>query len=767
VDQPHQEVVGTEPPGGDVLEGPSPVRTERRGRIRPRLPFRPPGDGQRESFESLIRLVRARNSRIDAKELQRAYTFAQESHAGQKRLSGEDFVEHPVAVAAVVADLGLDLPTLQAALLHDVVEDTDFTLDDVRREFGDQVATIVDGLTKLDRIKFRSREQEQAENVRKMMIAMAEDIRVLLIKLADRLHNMRTLQVFSRQKQEQKANETLEIYAPLAHRLGVHRIKWELEDLSFKALHPRRFEEIRHLVEKREGERQEYIEQVSSEALAKLREMKIKADVAGRPKHLYSVYEKMVLRGKEFNEIYDLVGIRVLVESVRDCYAALGALHALWRPVPGRFKDFIAMPKFNMYQSLHTTVIGPEGRPLEIQIRTHQMHLTAEYGIAAHWRYKDKGSKKGSQDESAELAWLSRMLEWQQEMADPREFMEGLRIDLYQGRVFVFTPKGDVVDLPAGSTPIDFAYAIHTEVGHRCVGARVGGRLVPLDYRLQTGEAVEVITSKALDAGPSQDWLSIVQSPRARTKIRQWFSRERREDALEMGRDLLAKSLRRQSLPVVRLSSEEVLGRVVADLKYPNLDALYVAIGEGQVSPQSIVSRITRLLSEETEEESEQILAARPVEIRGPTSAVVVQGRSDVWVKLARCCTPVPGDEITGFVSRGQGVSVHRSDCPNVRELSKEPDRLIEVSWRAGRATSFAVSIQVEALDRQRLLRDVATILGDQHVNIISASSNTGRDRIATLRFTFELADIAHLSSILGSVRRVDGVFDAFRVMPG
>jgi GTP pyrophosphokinase len=743
------------------------VKTERRGGIRSRLPFRPPSDGQRESFEALLRLVKARNSRIDGKELQRAYAFAQESHAGQKRLSGEDFVEHPVAVATVLADLGLDLPTLQAALLHDVVEDTDLTREDIRREFGDQVATIVDGLTKLDRIKFRSREQEQAENVRKMMIAMAEDIRVLLIKLADRLHNMRTLQVFSRQKQEQKANETLEIFAPLAHRLGVHRIKWELEDLSFQALHPRRFEEIKHLVDKREGERQEFIDRVSSEARAKLREMKIKADVAGRPKHLYSVYEKMVLRGKEFNEIYDLVGIRVLVDSVRDCYAALGALHALWRPVPGRFKDFIAMPKFNMYQSLHTTVIGPEGRPLEIQIRTHQMHLTAEYGIAAHWRYKDKGSRKGAQDETAELAWLSRMLEWQQEMADPREFMEGLRIDLYQGRVFVFTPKGDVVDLPAGSTPIDFAYAIHTEVGHRCVGARVGGRLVPLDYQLQTGEVVEVITSKALDAAPSQDWLGIVQSPRARTKIRQWFSRERREDALEMGRDLLAKALRRQSLPVVRLSSEEVLGRVVADLKYPNLDALYVAIGEGQVSPQSIVSRITRLLSEEAEEEAEEIPAARPVEIRGPTSAVVVQGRSDVWVKLSRCCTPVPGDEIIGFVSRGQGVSVHRSDCPNVRELSKEPDRLIEVSWRAGRATSFAVSIQVEALDRQRLLRDVATVLGDQHVNILSASSNTGRDRIATLRFTFELADITHLSSILASVRRVDGVFDAFRVMPG
>jgi GTP diphosphokinase / guanosine-3',5'-bis(diphosphate) 3'-diphosphatase len=746
-----------------------PVKSERRpGRLRSRLPFRPSDDAHRESVDELIRLVRANNSRLDVRELQRAYAFADAAHAGQKRLSGEDFVEHPVAVATILADLGLDLPTMQAALLHDVVEDTEFTLEDVRREFGDQVAAIVDGLTKLDAIKFRSREQEQAENVRKMMIAMAEDIRVLLIKLADRLHNMRTLQVFSRHKQEQKATETLEIYAPLAHRLGVHRIKWELEDLSFQALHPGRFEEIRNLVDKRRGERQDSIDRVRTEAHARLREMKIKADVEGRPKHLYSVYEKMVLRGKEFNEIFDLIGIRVLVDSIRDCYAALGALHSLWRPVPGRFKDFIAMPKFNMYQSLHTTVIGPEGRPLEIQIRTRQMHLTAEYGIAAHWRYKDKAPKKGAADEKAELAWLSRMMEWQQELADPREFMEGLRIDLYSGRAFVFTPKGDVVDLPAGSTPIDFAYSIHTEVGHRTVGARVGGRLVPLDYELHTGDTVEIITSKAADAGPSQDWLSIVTSPRARTKIRQWFSRERREDALETGRDLLSRALRRQSLPVVRLSSDEVMARVVADLKYPNIDALYVAIGEGQVSPQSIVSRITRLLSEETEEEAEEIPAARPVELaRQPTSAVVVQGRSDVWVKLARCCTPVPGDEITGFITRGHGVSVHRTDCPNVRELAHEPDRIIDVSWRPGRATSFAVSIQVEALDRQRLLRDVATVLGDQHVNIVAASSNTGRDRIATLRFTFELADIAHLSSIVSAVQKVDGVYDAYRVMPG
>ncbi|HXF57767.1 MAG TPA: bifunctional (p)ppGpp synthetase/guanosine-3',5'-bis(diphosphate) 3'-pyrophosphohydrolase [Actinomycetota bacterium] len=731
-----------------------------------RHPFRPSDARPTDSFEQLVRVARATNPRIDVRELRRAFEFAAAAHAGQKRLSGEDFIEHPVAVATILADLGMDLTTLQAALLHDVVEDTPLTLEDVRREFGDRVADLVDGLTKLDRIKFRSREQEQAENVRKMLIAMARDIRVLLIKLADRLHNMRTLDVFPREKQREKATETLEIYAPLAHRLGVYRLKWELEDLAFGALHPKQYREIANLVEKREGERQQYVERVAEQLKAKLRQMKIRAEVTGRPKHLYSVYEKMVLRGKEFNEIYDLVGLRVLVDSVRDCYAALGALHSLWKPVPGRFKDYIAMPKFNMYQSLHTTVIGPEGRPLEVQIRTHRMHATAEFGIAAHWRYKDRSGKRS--DDQMELAWLGRLLEWQKELADPREFMEGLRIDLYSGRVFVFTPKGDVVDLPEGSTPIDFAYAIHTEVGHRCIGARVNGRLVPLDYRLQTGETVEIITSKAIDAGPSRDWLTIVRSPRARNKIKQWFSRERREDALELGRELLQRHLRKHSLPVVRLTSEDLMRRVAEDLKYPTLDALYVAIGEGHVSPQSIVSRLTRLVSAEAEEEAEEIPAARPVELRPhPTSAVVVQGRSDVWVKLARCCTPVPGDQIRGFITRGQGVSVHRTDCPNLRELAREPDRFIEVAWRTGAPTSFAVSIQVEALDRQKLLRDVATVLGDQGINILAASSRVGKDRIASLRFTFELADITHLAGLLNAVRRVDGVFDAYRVLPG
>jgi GTP diphosphokinase / guanosine-3',5'-bis(diphosphate) 3'-diphosphatase len=748
------------------LGQPETIKTERRGGILSRLPFRssdsPPASA--DSYEALARLVRERRPKTDLRELQRAYQFSEAAHRGQKRLSGEDFIRHPLAVAAILTDLGMDLVTLQVALLHDVVEDTPVSLEEVETEFGDEVASLVDGLTKLEKIRFRSREAEQAENVRKMIVAMARDIRVLLIKLADRLHNMRTLYALSRQKQQLIATETLEIYAPLAHRLGVDRVKWELEDLSFKTLHPHRFEEIRNLVEKRDGERQELVEQVIAGVRGKLAELKIKAEVEGRPKHLYSIYEKMVLRGKEFNEIYDLIGIRVVVDSVRDCYGALGALHALWRPVPGRFKDYIAMPKFNMYQSLHTTVVGPRGRNVEVQIKTRQMHQTAEYGIAAHWRYKEG---KGDQPDRADLAWLGRMLEWQQEMADPREFMEGLKIDLFAGRVFAFTPKGDVADLPAGSTPIDFAYAIHTEVGHRCVGARVNGRLVPLDYHLQTGDSVEILTSKAQDAGPSRDWLSIVQSPRARTKIRQWFSRERREDALETGRDLLQRFLRKQSLPIGRLMSDATMSQVTHDLKYPTTDALYVAIGEGQVSPQSVVSRLARLVSEEADEQPEEIPAVRPVHLGTPqTEAVVVQGRSDVWVKLARCCTPAPGDTIVGFITRGQGVSVHRSDCPNVKSLEREPDRFIDVSWKAGGATTFTVMIQVEALDRTKLLRDVAQVLGDLHVNIGSASTHVGKDRIAKQRFTFELADIAHLSSILAAVRRVDGVFEAYRVVP-
>jgi len=740
------------------------VRAEqRRGGLLARLR---PGEPPPALIEPVLRKVRTYNPRADHREIQRAYAFAEAAHEGQKRLSGEDFIEHPVAVAGILADLRLDTTTIEAALLHDTVEDTDVTLDELQEAFGGEVGRIVDGLTKLERIEFKSREQEQAENVRKMIVAMAGDIRVLLIKLADRLHNMRTIGSLPAEKQRRVATETLEIHAPLADRLGVQELKWELEDLSFKTLHPGPYREIASLVEARRGERQDLIDGVTAALRRKLKELGIKADVEGRPKHLYSIYEKMVIRGKEFNEIYDLVGIRVQVGSLRDCYAALGAVHALWRPVPNRFKDYIAMPKANMYQSLHTTVVGPEGKPLEIQIRTRDMHRTAQFGIAAHWRYKEGGKQAR---EAAETAWLGQMMEWLKDMADPREFMEGLKIDLSGGRVFVFTPKGDVVNLPTGATPVDFAYAIHTEVGHRTIGAKVGGKLVPLDYELRTGDTVDVLTSKAQGEGPSQDWLQFVTTPRARTKIRQWFARERREDAMEHGRDALQRLMRKQHLPLKRLATEEMMAQTAAELKYPDLEALYVAVGEGHVSPQSVVARLQRLVTGTPEEDVTDVPLARPVRLGKPSEVgqgVMVRGLPDVWVRLGRCCTPVPGDRIVGFVTRGQGVSVHRTDCPNVKSLEREPERMIDVTWTEGKPTSFVVSIMVEALDRTRLLSDTATVLSDHHLNILSATSATGKDRITRLRFTFELGDIAHLSSVLAAVKRVDGVFDAYRVVP-
>jgi guanosine-3',5'-bis(diphosphate) 3'-pyrophosphohydrolase len=744
------------------------VRTERRGGILSRLRSGEPE--AHDGIEALVRTVKGYNPKADLKEIERAYRFAAEHHEGQKRLSGEDFIEHPLAVAQILADLGLDTTTLEAALLHDTVEDTDVSVADLESGFGPEVSRIVDGLTKLDALSFRSREHEQAENVRKMIVAMAGDIRVLLIKLADRLHNMRTLSALPKDKQRRIATATLEIYAPLAHRLGVQQVKWELEDLSFKTLHPGPYHEIASLVEKRRGERQQYVESVLEAARARIREAGLKAEVEGRPKHLYSIYEKMVVGGKEFNEIYDLAGIRVQVDSVRDVYAALGAIHSLWKPVPGRFKDYIAMPKSNMYQSLHTTVVGPQGRPIEVQIRTREMHRTAEYGIAAHWRYKEGRDGKKAK-EAADLAWLGQMLEWLKDMADPREFMEGLKIDLYGGQVFCFTPKGDVMNLPAGATPVDFAYAIHTEVGHRTIGAKVNGKLVPLDYELRTGDAVDILTSKAQGEGPSQDWLRWVKTPRARNKIRQWFSRERREDALEDGREQLQRLMRKQNVPLKRLATEDALEQLADEMKFPSLESLYVAIGEGQVSPQSIVARLARSVQGSTEEDVGEVPLARPVHLGQPsstdvTSGVVVPGSEDVWVRLARCCTPVPGDDILGFVTRGQGVSVHRTDCPNAKSLISQPERLIDVSWRAGKPTSFVVAVQVEALDRTRLLSDVATVLSDHHVNILSATSAVGRDRTTMLRFTFELADITHLTEILGAVKKVENVYDAFRVVP-
>jgi GTP pyrophosphokinase len=714
-----------------------------------------------EEIAPLLGMYRARHPKAPTAMISRAYAEAANAHQGQLRNSGEPYIEHPLSVAMIVAEMGLDDVTIAAALLHDAVEDTRLSLDEINSSFGNEVAVIVDGVTKLDRISFDSKEAQQAATMRKMLVAMAKDIRVLLIKLADRLHNMQTIAAMPTFKQERTAQETLDIYAPLAHRLGMQHLKQELEDLAFAALYPKRYAEIEQMVSTRSPERDLYLAQVLTVVRERLAELRIHGEVTGRPKHLWSIYEKMVVKGKEFDEIFDLVGIRVTVDRVEDCYAALGSIHATWKPVQGRIKDYIAMPKFNLYQSLHTTVVGPQGKPLEVQIRTREMHTRAEYGVAAHYSYKD------GEVTNNDMAWLSRIVDWQSETGDPNEFMETLRVDLEQDEVFVFTPKGKVITLPDGATPLDFAYAIHTDVGHACIGARVNGRLVPLDSKLQSGDTVEIFTSK-VDHAPSRDWLQIVVTPRARNKIRQWFSRERREDALETGRDELVRALRREGLPVQKLMSGPVLEDIAKQLAYTDVDALYIAIGENHVSAQSIAQRVDKELHSGDAEEQLPVTARAPRR-RKPTSGVHVEGLDDVMVRLSRCCTPVPGDEIMGFVTRGRGVSVHRSDCANAVSLASEQnDRLIEVEWdeQHGNET-FVVSIEVRALDRSRLLRDVSAALADHHVNILASATQAGSDRISRMRFDFELADPSHLDSLLTTIRRIDSVYDAYRLLPG
>ncbi|MQA93303.1 MAG: RelA/SpoT family protein [Streptosporangiales bacterium] len=725
-------------------------------------------------LEPLIKTVRATHPKADVRLLERAYDVAAHWHRDQKRKSGDPYITHPLAVTTILAELGMQEPTLAAALLHDTVEDTPYTLDQLRADFGEEIANLVDGVTKLDKVKYG--EAAQAETVRKMVVAMSRDIKVLVIKLADRLHNMRTLRYLALEKRERKARETLEIFAPLAHRLGMNTIKWELEDLAFATLYPKRYDEIARLVSERAPRRDVYLQEVIENVSTDLREAKIKASVTGRPKHYYSVYQKMIARSVGFDDIYDLVGIRVLVDSVRDCYAALGTIHARWNPVPGRFKDYIAMPKFNMYQSLHTTVIGPEGKPVELQIRTWGMHRRAEYGIAAHWKYKEEpgGSVKAAKaakppkgkGSASDMTWLRQLLDWQQETTDPGEFLESLRFDLSVSEVFVFTPKGDVIALPQGATPVDFAYAVHTEVGHRTIGARVNGRLVPLESSLDNGDTVEIFTSKSTEAGPSRDWLGFVKSARARNKIRQWFSKERREAAIEQGKEAIARTMRKQGLPMRRMLTSEALLALVRDLRYPDVSSLYAAVGEGHIGAQNVVQKLVQSLGglESAEEDiAETELPTRRVRRRpGGNPGVVVEGASDVWVRLSKCCTPVPGDDIVGFVTRGNGVSVHRKDCANVATLAGE--RMVPVHWSPTEDSMFLVAIQVEALDRTRLLSDVTRILSDQHVNILSASVQTSRDRVAMSRFTFEMADPKHLGHVLKAVRSVDGVYDVYRV---
>jgi GTP pyrophosphokinase len=715
------------------------------------------------SIDRLIARFREHHESGDVELIRRAGLVAINAHEGQLRRTGEPYVTHPIAVADIAADLGLDEPTIAAALLHDAVEDTGITTAWLADEFGDQVAAIVDGVTKLDRLEFDSREAQQAATIRKMFIAMAQDWRVLLIKLADRLHNMRTISVMPMARQRAIAQETLDVYAPLAHRLGVQQVKWQLEDLSFATLHPKRYAEIEQMVAARQPEREAYLKEVMEALVAKLDSFSIKADVRGRPKHLWSIYEKMVVGGKEFDDIYDLVGLRVIVEEERDCWAVLGAIHALWSPVQGRFKDYINSPKFNLYQSLHTTVIGPRGKSVEVQVRNQEMHRRAEFGVAAHWGYKEGAS-------SREIAWMQRLADVEEEEADPIAFLEALKLDLGQDEVYVFTPKGRVIALIEGATTIDFAYAVHTEVGHHCVGAKVNGRLVPLDTVLHSADVVEIVTSKNDSSGPSRDWLKLAKSSRAKSKIRQWFQRERREDAIEGGREELIKALRREGLPVATSMSSGALDAVITSLTLEDLDALFLAIDSNQISALAVVQRLSRELHGGEAEQLPTTVSrqARSSRTARRSAGVYVEGLDDVMIHLARCCSPVPGDSIMGFITQGRGVSVHRDDCSNAVALANRlGERIIDVEWDGSTGGQYRAVLEVMAFDRSRLLLDVSKVVAEYHLNIISSSSTTSGSRIVRMIFDVELADPTHLSSLLAALKAVDGVFDAFRQLPG
>jgi GTP diphosphokinase / guanosine-3',5'-bis(diphosphate) 3'-diphosphatase len=708
---------------------------------------------------------------IERDRVEAAFIFACEHHADQRRKSGEDFIVHPVGVAKICAGLRLDTETLCAALLHDTVEDTTASLEEVRDGFGEEIATLVDGVTKLTGITFQSRDEAQAENYRKMMVAMASDVRVILIKLADRLHNMRTIGAMPKQKQIDKAKETLEIYAPIAHRLGIHAIKWELEDLAFAALHPRKYQDIKGLVNQQREEREDYVRGAGEELLGELDALGIRAEIAGRAKHFYSIYAKMTKKGREFNEIYDLTAMRVIVDSVKDCYGAVGVIHSLWKPLPGRFKDYIAMPKFNMYQSLHTTVIGPEGLPLEIQIRTREMHDRAEFGVAAHWSYK--GGDGAPPDGEAKLKWLRSMLDWQQDAQDPQEFMEALKVDLFEDEVFVFTPKGEVKSLAAGATPLDFAYEVHTEIGHRCVGAKVNGKMVPLHYELKSGDIVEVLTSKR-ERGPSRDWLAVVRTTRARNKIKQWFKAESREDTEHTGRELLQENLRKAGLPAQKIVSSSLLADVIREMGFRKAEEFYIALGAAKVSPKVVINKVLQRLKQgeaaEDETAPEQLLTGRRSR-RRPTNAsseygIRVEGVDDVMLRLAKCCRPVPGDEIVGYISLGRGITIHREDCANAVNLAKDPERFVPVSWEGDHEAAFKVELQVNGYDRHRLLEDLSRTLAEAGINIVEARCLVEHPMVQN-RFVVEVVDTATLKAVVNRLRNIDSVFDAYRVTPG
>jgi guanosine-3',5'-bis(diphosphate) 3'-pyrophosphohydrolase len=729
---------------------------------------------------------------IDRGRVQDAFVFACEHHAAQRRKSGEDFIVHPVGVARICAGMRLDTETLCAALLHDTVEDTSASIEEVHERFGEEIANVVDGVTKLTGITFQSRDEAQAENYRKMMVAMATDVRVILIKLADRLHNMRTIDAMPKQKQIEKAKETLEIYAPIAHRLGIHALKWELEDLAFATLHPRKYQEIKGLVAQQRDDRERYVGQAGEYLAAELAKVGVATQIAGRAKHFYSIYSKMTKKGREFNEIYDLTAMRVLVDSVKDCYGAVGVIHSLWKPLPGRFKDFIAMPKFNMYQSLHTTVIGPEGRPLEIQIRTHEMHEMAEFGVAAHWMYKQrrggaaergegsataparKGEDVSAWPEDAKLKWLRSMLDWQQELSDPHEFMESLKIDLFEDEVYVFTPKGEVKSLAAGATPLDFAYEVHTEIGHRCVGARVNGKIVPLHYELRSGDIVEILTAKR-ERGPSRDWLAMVKTTRARNKIRAWFKAESRQDTEHTGRDLLQEHLKKQGLPAQKITGSALLADVIREMGYRKADDFYIALGGAKVSPKVVVNKVMQRLKQGEAADGGATAAADLLKVgrsrQRPTSSsgqygIRVEGVEDVMLRLAKCCRPVPGDPIVGYISLGRGITIHREDCPNTSTLRKNPERFTNVYWEGDQATAFVVEIQIDAWDRHRLLEDLSRVFSESGANIVEARCLSTPPMVKN-RFVVEVADTHSLKGAINRLRNTESVFDAYRVTPG
>src|SRR5881392_1117985 len=729
------------------------------------------GEKHQELLDELISDVEAYNPDVDRDLLARAFRFAAEAHDGQQRRSGEAFIRHPWGAAKILADLRQDEQTIAAALLHDVVEDTDTDIEAVRAEFGDEIAQLVEGVTKLTRIHFQSREQAEAENYRKMIAAMVGDERVIVIKLADRLHNMRTIEYLGKQKQLQKARETLEVYAPLAHRLGIHKLKWELEDLAFETLHPRKYEEIKTMVAERRTDREEHVSEAARVLQLELDKVDIPAEISGRAKHFFSIYDKMAKKGREFNEIYDLTAMRVIVErsadeGMRDCYGALGLIHSLWKPMPGRFKDYIAMPKFNRYRSLHTTVIGPEGRPLEIQVRTREMHETAELGIAAHWRYK--GGRRPKTDDAWET-WVRQLMEAQPETIDePGEYKRAFLTDLIDDEVYVFTPKGEVKTLPTGSTPIDFAYAVHTDVGHRTVGAKINGRIVPLHYRLKNGDFVEILTTKS-GRGPSRDWISLVASSRARNKIRQWFSRETREETEQKGRETLESALKRQNLPYKKLQGSSVLAQVIRETGFKKAEDFYLALGSGKLQATQIVNKVIQRLKTEQVAEEEAVPLKAPKARHAVSSdnfGITVRGVDDVLVRLAKCCTPLPGDKIVGYVSMGKGITIHREDCSNVKALRRNPERFTKVSWDGAETSrSFRVQIAVDSWDWPRLLEDVARTFAEHGANIVEYGGHV-EDQLAKNWYVAEVGDVKALRSLLTALRNLDAVFDAFRVTP-